>query len=316
VALVLVLVLVGATIALGTLMFFSTLYLGLSADTSTTTAPAPGSSACGAPAPGAVPTSLDKIQPGLDGHGHADQAQNAATIIAVAKSMGISVRGQAVGIMTSLTEAHLTNLPGGDGTSAGTFQIININGTYAQRTDPVWSARWFFTRLLKVSRWETQPMHTVAQAVQHSGFPDGSNYATWETLGARIAGDPSVAGATCTATTAGLNSGFPTGKRTIADLVAMGHKLQAMGITVSEQSSFGGVTPGAHVANSWHYRNSALDLNYDGHPTSEIAMFDKVAPMLMAAGFRVIWRDHIQNGPSKGFYVADHTKHLHMDIGL
>lgn len=47
-------------------------------------------------------------------------------------------------------------------------------------------------------------------------------------------------------------------------VVALGNLAQSMGLKVSENSHFGGVTPGAHVPGSYHYKDEAIDV--DGTP--------------------------------------------------
>lgn len=72
-----------------------------------------------------------------------DQRHNAQTIMGVAKDLGFPdwVGTFAVGV--AYHESNLTNLPGGDGTSVGLFQQIDIYGTKAQRMDRVWATRMF-----------------------------------------------------------------------------------------------------------------------------------------------------------------------------
>lgn len=96
---------------------------------------------------------------------------------------------------------------------------------------------------------------------------------------------------------------LPKNTGTIPGIVALGHALKARGIRVGEgPAPFGPVYP-VHSANSFHKRGLALDLNYDGKKVSEMVYFDKLAPELVAAGYRVIWR---QRG---------HYDHLHLDSG-
>lgn len=97
--------------------------------------------------------------------------------------------------------------------------------------------------------------------------------------------------------------GLPKNAGTTAGIVALGHVLKARGVRVGEgPPPFGPVFP-VHAPNSYHKRDLALDLNYDGKTTSESAYFDVLAPQLVAAGWRVIWRQ-------KG-----HFDHLHVDAG-
>ena len=92
-------------------------------------------------------------------------------------------------------------------------------------------------------------------------------------------------------------TGVPRG-----DIVALGHFLEAQSkyVKVSEHPAFGGVTQGAHVANSDHYKGKAIDVNADSAPGGEKAALDKVAKECKAAGYYVLWQ------------VPDHFDHCHV----
>lgn len=47
---------------------------------------------------------------------------------------------------TAWVESTMANLTGGDGSSVGVFQIISSNGSYDQRHNVDWSARWFLNQ--------------------------------------------------------------------------------------------------------------------------------------------------------------------------
>lgn len=111
-----------------------------------------------------------------------EQTKNAQTIIAVGKQKGIPKKGLIVGIMAALTESGLDNVNYGDRDSLGLFQQRPSQGwgSPAQVTNPTYAAGKFFDGLKGVSGWEGMPEHLAAQAVQRSGFPDGSNYARFK----------------------------------------------------------------------------------------------------------------------------------------
>lgn len=95
----------------------------------------------------------------------------------------------------------------------------------------------------------------------------------------------------------------PTGKADKAALVAFGKRLQGIGYSVSEHPSFGGVTPGAHVANSQHYIGEAIDVNADkGFRHGEKDALDAAQVMAKAAGFSTLWQ------------VSGHFDHLHVAV--
>lgn len=89
-------------------------------------------------------------------------------------------------------------------------------------------------------------------------------------------------------------------------IVELGKRIQRMGYDVSEHPAFGGVAPGAHAANGWHYKAGALDINADPFNSkfkNEMAALDKLNAILRGEGWNTIWR------------AANHFDHLHVDIG-
>ncbi|WP_338538781.1 M23 family metallopeptidase [Janibacter terrae] len=111
-----------------------------------------------------------------------EQADNAAKIIAVAKRLKVSTRGQAVAIATALQESSLRNLDHGDRDSLGLFQQRPSQGwgSASEIQDVVLSTEAFFGRgthtdnpgLLDLQGWQRMPITVAAQAVQGSAFPD------------------------------------------------------------------------------------------------------------------------------------------------
>jgi murein DD-endopeptidase MepM/ murein hydrolase activator NlpD len=120
----------------------------------------------------------------------ADQMRNAATIINVAQQMGVPPRGWVIGVATALQESWLRNLPNlgarNDHDSVGLFQQRPSMGWGRpdQLMDPVYAARKFFQKLVKVKGWEKMALTDAAQAVQGSAYPDA--YANQEPLASRI----------------------------------------------------------------------------------------------------------------------------------
>ncbi len=113
-----------------------------------------------------------------------EQTENARVIISVGKAKQVPPRGWLVAVATALQESGLRNLPFGDHSSVGLFQLIAAHGSFEQRIDPVFSTTWFYTGLVKVPDWETLPVTVAAQSVQRSAFPDA--YARWEAQAADI----------------------------------------------------------------------------------------------------------------------------------
>lgn len=86
-------------------------------------------------------------------------------------------------------------------------------------------------------------------------------------------------------------------------LVEFGKRLQAMGFHVGENKAFGGVAP-VHAKNSWHYRNGAIDVNWDGHGQAfENAKINSILGLAKQYGLRTIWQ------------YPNHFDHAHFDVG-
>ena len=109
-----------------------------------------------------------------------DQAEDAATIAAVAKRLALPDHAVTVALATALQESKLHNYPFGDRDSLGLFQQRPSQGwgQPVQLLTPAYAAEAFYRHLAQVDGWQTMPVATAAQAVQHSA--DGSAYAQWE----------------------------------------------------------------------------------------------------------------------------------------
>lgn len=144
-----------------------------------------------APAPAATPTPAATPAPALTAALNAPQAENATMIIRIGRDLGVSERGIAIALATSMVESWLRNLDWGDRDSLGLFQQRPSTGwgTPDQIMDRDRSIRVFFggpsdpngqiTRgLLDVPGWESMPFSDAAQSVQISAFPE--RYGQWE----------------------------------------------------------------------------------------------------------------------------------------
>lgn len=120
-----------------------------------------------------------------------EMRQNAATIVAVGRSIGVSDYGLVIGLAAAAQESGLKNVDYGDRDSLGLFQQRPSVGwgTPEQVMDPTRATLAFFggvnnpnpgvTRgLLDIPGWESMTVTDAAQAVQISAFP--SYYAKWE----------------------------------------------------------------------------------------------------------------------------------------
>jgi len=117
----------------------------------------------------------------------AEQRGNAATIVAVGRSLGVSDHGIVIALAAALQESSLRNLSHGDRDSVGLFQQRPSQGwgSAAALQDPATAAKLFFTGnpghtrgLLDIAGWSSMNVTTAAQAVQVSAYPKA--YAQWE----------------------------------------------------------------------------------------------------------------------------------------
>lgn len=117
-----------------------------------------------------------------------EMLRNARIIIDVSQRMNLPPRAAVIAIATALQESYLKNLSGGHLDSAGLFQQRPSAGwgSYGQVTNPLYSARKFYTEMLEDvgSAWRRLPLTVVAQDVQVSAFPWA--YARWEAMAAEV----------------------------------------------------------------------------------------------------------------------------------
>lgn len=169
---------VAALLSANGLTYTSTIYAG-----KTLVIPSSSSAAVTAAAPSRAAVSAAV---GLS----AEQRQNAATIVAVGRSLGVSDRGIVVALAAAMQESSLRNLPHGDRDSVGLFQQRPSQGwgSAAKLQDPAYATKLFFggrnnpnagkTRgLLDVPGWSSMSITDAAQAVQLSAYPKA--YANW-----------------------------------------------------------------------------------------------------------------------------------------
>ncbi len=130
----------------------------------------PALARCAARAPGETPSVLDL-----------EQTQNAATIAAVGKRLGLANHAVSVALAAALQESKLRNLPYGDRDSVGLFQQRPSQGWGPPERIlvPRLAAAAFFNRLRSVPGWQTLPIADAAQAVQHSAA--ATAYEQWDT---------------------------------------------------------------------------------------------------------------------------------------
>jgi hypothetical protein len=132
--------------------------------------PSPGPTAT--PAPSTVGGGPLPAVPGFT----AEQVRNAAAILQAGRAMGLSLRDQAIGVMTAMGESSLRVVDHGDAAgpdSRGLFQQRDNGawGSYADRMDPVTSATSLFRALARVDGRDAMTPTAVAHAVQRNADP-------------------------------------------------------------------------------------------------------------------------------------------------
>jgi hypothetical protein len=103
-----------------------------------------------------------------------EQAENAATISAIAVARGMPARAASIALATAMQESKLRNLDLGVRDSVGLFQQRPSQGwgTAARIQDPYYATNRFYDELQKVDGYESMRITVAAQRVQRSGFPE------------------------------------------------------------------------------------------------------------------------------------------------
>ena len=136
------------------------------------------------PLSGAATVAVDGID--SDTLYDAEQRENAATIMIAGRDLGLSVRDQAIGVMTAMGESSLRNIDYGDWetsgvtnpdgtptTSIGLFQQQDGWGTREQRLDPYTSATLFYRAMVaRVPDRDSLAPTIVAHRTQINRDPD------------------------------------------------------------------------------------------------------------------------------------------------
>ncbi|PPK91944.1 peptidase M23-like protein [Kineococcus xinjiangensis] len=134
----------------------------------------PAQANCGVSGPGL--TVDPSTVPAAVGPYRGVQLVNAALIINAGKALGISARGQTIGVMTAIGESTLIVVDHGDlagPDSRGLFQqrANGAWGSYEDRMNPTISATNFFKALLRVQGWETLAPTIAAHRTQRNANP-------------------------------------------------------------------------------------------------------------------------------------------------
>jgi hypothetical protein len=265
-----------------------------------------------------------------------DQAENAATIAAVANRRDLPARAVTIALAAAFQESKLHNLSYGDRDSVGLFQQRPSQGwgTVEQIQDPSYAAGAFFDRLIQISGYEGLEIAVAAQEVQRSAYPDA--YARHEAKARALASaltGHSPRGLSCSV----RGSAVPEQAPGVDGLTARARDVRdqltkAFGELPISGYAPGGVTAG-HMAGSAHYDGRALDVFFEPVDEERRTQGWAVAQWLVANAARldiatVIYDDHIwtarrstsgwrpytpPDGPTEDATLR-HLDHVHVDV--
>jgi hypothetical protein len=206
--------------------------------------------------------------PALAGQLDATQVANARILVGVGRELGVPGRAEMIALATALQESSLRNLPGGDRDSAGLFQQRPSAGwgSYNQVTDAVFASATFYSRLMKVPRWQVLPLAQAAQSVQLSAYPEA--YAKWETVATSLQqalSQGSSALADCMEGDGPSAAPWPQQAAMGPDgLTATTRYVRDLVVEAFDVHDIAGYCPGGctsgHVSNSDHYTGRAIDV--------------------------------------------------------
>jgi hypothetical protein len=265
-----------------------------------------------------------------------DQAENAATIAAVANRRDLPARAVTIALAAAFQESKLHNLSYGDRDSVGLFQQRPSQGwgTAEQIQDPTYAAGAFFDRLVQLPGYEELEIAAAAQQVQRSAYPDA--YARHEAKARALASaltGHSPRGFSCSVRASDVHQqaiepdGLTPRARTVRDELT-----EAFGELPISGYAAGGVTAG-HMAGSAHYDGRALDVFFEPVGGEQQTQGWAVAQWLVANAARldiatVIYDDNIwtarrstsgwrpytpPDGPTEDATLR-HLDHVHVDV--
>ena len=265
-----------------------------------------------------------------------EQAENAATIAAVAARRGLPPRAVSIALATAYQESDLRNIDYGDRDSLGLFQQRPSQGwgSESDLLDPVYAANAFYEALEQVDGYQDLEITVAAQEVQRSAFPDAyaDHEADARALASALTGESGAAfacevrgdvdGADPALVDSGLTARADAVRRDV---------LGAFGDLPLGGFEPGGVSTG-HMEGSAHYEGRAVDLFFRPVTEANQARGWAVASYLVAhadrLGVRTVifddriwvagrddsWRDYDPPSRSGDPAILEHRDHVHVDV--
>ena len=274
---------------------------------------------------------------GTDWELSTEQAENAATIAAVAVRRGLPARATSIALTAAYQESKLRNLDRGDRDSVGLFQQRPSQGwgTAAQIQRPVYAVNRFYDELQKVDGYQTMRITEAAQRVQRSGYPEAyqEHAADGRALASALTGN-TRAGFSCVVRSAtglaaqreGANGLTPRAERVRREVERLFGDVPTGGFAA------GGVSTG-HVEGSAHYDGRAVDVFVRPISTANNRRGWAIASYLVAHAARLHvdhvifdrriwsaarsdqgWRDYDPGSARGDRAVLEHRDHVHVDV--
>ena len=266
-----------------------------------------------------------------------EQAENAATISAVAVRRGLPARAASIALATAFQESKLRNLDHGDRDSVGLFQQRPSQGWGSARQiqDPVYAANKFYDELQKIDGYQSMRITEAAQRVQRSGFPEAyeDHAADGRALASALTGySPARFSCVVRPASASAQDVRPSGLTARAQAV----RRELRG--VFGDLPLGGYRPGGvrtgHMENSAHYSGRAIDVFVRPVSTTNRRKGWAVASYLVAHASRLKvdhvifdkriwsagsrseqgWRDYDPGSRAGSRVILEHRDHVHVDV--
>jgi hypothetical protein len=286
------------------------------------------------PDPEGCSVTVADVEVGVD----TEQAENAATIAAVAVRRGLPARAVSIAIATAFQESKLRNLDHGDRDSLGLFQQRPSQGwgTPEQVMDPYYATNKFYDALEKVDGYRDMRITEAAQRVQRSAYPEAyEEHAPGARALASALTGYSEAKLTCVVDSTDFTREKVRGNGLTPRADVVRRELEkAFGDLALGGFAPGGVRTG-HMPGSAHYDGRAVDVFVRPVTPANKRRGWVIAQYLVAHAKRlgvehVIfddrvwasgrrseqgWRDYDPPARSGDRAVLEHRDHVHLDVG-